>query len=48
MDIQSILFAAWTVLIFLTGFLFGMAVDSIIHERQLKELKKRLLKNEMP
>ena len=41
---MDILLAFWTVLIALTSFLFGMAVDSIIHERQLKELKKRLQK----
>jgi len=32
------------VLIFLFGLWAGIAVDEIIHERQLKELKKRLQK----
>ena len=36
---MDILLAAWTVLIFLYGVMVRMAVEHILLERQLKELK---------
>jgi len=34
LDIQNILFAAWTALIFVLGVMTGMAIDSVLERRQ--------------